>query len=105
MNASVAVLNIEDNDFQLQLNHCKTDVSTVTDQSASVFAGELSCQSSSQGGEVHSSYRFNIDSGTGRAAYSSSDIKPDNETPLFSSLLKDWKEPYDIVSGSLCYQW
>lgn len=109
VNASVAFLNVEDNDFQLQLNNCKTDVSTVTDQSVSVFAGELLCQSSSQGGEVQSSFRFDTDNGTGRAAYSSPDIHPDNEAPLFSSLLKDWKEPYDIVSGNLSisgeYRW
>jgi hypothetical protein len=56
-----------------------------------------------------SHFRFNPVTGVGRASYSIADIKPDNEKPLISSLLKDWKEPFDIVSGSLSvagtYRW
>lgn len=108
-NASVASLSVEDNEFLLQLNHCNLNVRNLVGESPSEYAGDFSCQSSSQSGEVHSDFRFNVDTGTGSATYSFSDINPNNDTPLFSSLLKDWKEPYDIVSGSLSirgdYRW
>lgn len=108
-NASLPSMNIEDNDFLLQLNQCNSDVKNLVGESPSEYVGDFSCQSSSQSGEVHSGFRFNPEIGTGSATYSFSDINPNNDTPLFSSLLKDWQEPYDIVSGSLSirgdYRW
>jgi hypothetical protein len=107
--ASVEKLTVGDSDFLLPLDHCRADIRNLIDHSPSEFEGDFSCQSSNQSGKVHSRFRFNPDIATGSATYSFSDINPDNETPLFSSLLKDWKEPYDIVSGNLSisgeYRW
>jgi hypothetical protein len=79
------------------------------EESPAEFAGKLSCESSKQSGEVHSSFRFSPDSGAGNATYSVSDIDPDDKTPLFASLLKNWEEPYDLVTGKLSvkgkYRW
>jgi hypothetical protein len=114
VNAETEKLTIEDNDFQLPLNQCHLHIGNIINgnssyESAVEFSGQLSCQSSELSGEVVSRFRFGTETGAGRASYSISDIKPDSEQPLFSSLLKNWTQPFDIVSGMLAvkgeYRW
>ncbi len=114
VNAESERLNIEDNQFQLPLKQCRLNIGNTvnensSNESAVEFSGQLSCQSSELSGEVLSRFRFGTDTGAGRASYSISDIHPDSEKPLFSSLLKNWAQPFDIVSGMLAvkgdYRW
>jgi hypothetical protein len=114
VNAAAASLIIEDDDFLLPMALCQVRLENVInkklpEESPAEFAGKLSCESSKQSGEVHSSFRFSPDSGAGNATYSVSDIDPDDKTPLFASLLKNWEEPYDLVTGKLSvkgkYRW
>jgi hypothetical protein len=114
VNAKTERLTIEDNEFRLPLNQCHLHVGNSVDsdssyQSAVELSGQLSCQSSELSGEVLTRFRFGTDTAAGRASYSISDIKPDSEKALFSSLLKNWTQPFDIVSGMLAikgeYRW
>jgi len=114
VNAETASLIIEDDEFLLPLELCQVQLENVVnkklpEESPTEFTGKLSCASSKQSGAVDSSFRFSPDSGAGHATYSISDINPDDETPLFSSLLKNWQEPYDLVTGKLSingrYRW
>jgi len=114
VNAVTASLISEDNDFLLPLEMCKLQLGNIVNkkpphESATEFAGQLQCASGKQSGAVSSSFRFSPDNGTGHASYSVSDIKPDGETPLAATLLKNWEEPYDLVSGNLSvngkYRW
>lgn len=114
VNATTDGLTIEDNEFRLPLNQCRLHVGNSVDgnssyEGADELSGQLSCQSSGLSGEVLSRFRFGTDTGAGRASYSVSDIKPDSEKPLFSSLLKNWAQPFDLVSGMLAikgeYRW
>lgn len=107
--AITSMLRLENSDFQLPLNECSMAIDNSINESRTEFKGDFSCQSSMQSGKILSNFRFNPHSGTGRATYSFSDIKPDNDVPLFASFFKGWEEPYDIVSGSLAisgeYRW
>lgn len=107
--AITSMLRLENSEFQLPLNECRMAIDNSINEDRTEFQGEFSCQSSKQSGKVLSNFRFNPDSATGRATYSLSEIKPDNEVPLFTGFLKGWEEPYDIVSGSLAisgeYRW
>ena len=103
VSANVANLTVEDSDFLLPLNHCRADIKNLIEHSLPEFEGKLFCQSSKQSAAVHSKFRFNAEFDTGSASYSFSGINPNSDTPLFKSLLKGWKEPYDIVSGSLSF--
>ena len=114
VNAETESLTIEGNEFQLPLTQCRLHVGDSVDESSShdkalELSGQLSCQSSQLSGEVLSRFQIDTGTGTGRASYSISDIIPDSEKPLFSSLLKNWVQPFDIVSGMLAlkgeYRW
>ena len=109
MKASTENLQAEDNDFVLPLNDCRMNMATLPEQNTTALNGEMYCQSSRQSGKIQSSFQFDTASGAGRISYSIPEIKPNNETPLFNSFLKDWKEPYDLVSGNLSvsgeYRW
>lgn len=109
MKASTANLQVEGNNYVLPLKECRMNIATLPDPNSNELNGEMSCQSSRQSGKVQSNFHFNTVSGAGRASYSIPEIKPNSETPLFSSLLKNWNEPYDLVSGNLSgsgeYRW
>ncbi len=112
VNIQANELSIEDDDFFLPLNQCSLNLKTIDDKSAGWSAevqGDLSCQSSAMSSPLTSRFQFNLENAVGSASYSFSEIKPDSDNPLFSSILKDWKEPYDIVSGTLSasgeYRW
>jgi len=112
VNIQANELSIEDDDFLLPLNQCSLNLKNVDDKSAGWSAelqGDLSCQSSGMTGPLTSHFQFNPEKTVGSASYSFSEIKPDSDNPLFSSILKGWNEPYDIVSGTLSasgeYRW
>lgn len=107
-------LIIEDEDFVLPLNQCHAELKSllgkdITQHSSVEISGKLSCESSKQSSAVLSTFQFSPETGAGHAKYSISDINPNDELPLFGSLLKNWKEPYDIVAGMLSakgrYRW
>ena len=99
------MLRVENSDFQLPLNECRMDIDNSVNENRTEFKGDFSCQSSMQSGKVLSNFRFNPDSAQAALLIRFQTLKPDSDTPLFSSLLKGWKEPYDLVSGSLVSQW
>ncbi|MFW2438786.1 MAG: intermembrane phospholipid transport protein YdbH family protein [Arenicellales bacterium] len=112
VNIQANELSIEDNDFLLPLNLCSLNLKNVDDKSADWSAevqGDFSCQSSVMSSPLTSRFQFNLEKTAGSAHYSFSEIKPDSDNPLFSSILKGWNEPYDIVSGTLSasgeYRW
>ena len=112
VNIQANELSIEDDDFLMPLNQCSLNLKNADDKSAgwsAEFQGDLSCQSSGMTGPLTSRFQFNPEKTVGSASYSFPEIKPDSDSPLFSSILKDWKEPYDIVSGTLSasgeYRW
>ena len=104
VNIQANELSIEDDDFILPLNQCNLNIKNIDDKSvvqSPEVQGDLSCQSSAMSSPLASRFQFNSEKVVGSASYSFSEIKPDSDNPLFSSILKDWKEPYDIVSGTL----
>ena len=103
INASTSKLTVEDNDFQVPLNDCSINIGHSADPRSAELKGVFTCQSSRQSGKVQLNFHFNPETSAGKASYSFSDILPDSNTPLFSSLMKGWKEPYDIVSGALAF--
>ena len=111
--ATTAKLGIEDSDFRLPLEECGMTIANARasthEQSNAELAGEASCQSSGVGAKLHASYRFDPANESGHVLYQVTDILPDSEHPLPGSVLKEWKEPFGIVSGTLSargkYRW
>ncbi|MCK5360570.1 MAG: YdbH domain-containing protein [Gammaproteobacteria bacterium] len=112
--ADTESLIVEDEDFIFPLSQCHAELQSLaikdnTQTGSAEFSGNLSCESSKQSSAVLSTFQFSPETGAGHAKYSISDISPNDELPLFGSLLKNWKEPYDMVTGSLSvngrYRW
>lgn len=114
INAKAEKMVYEDKSYQIPLNHCQLKVGNseqgkLLDENLAELGGTFSCRYERLSTELLSRFRLNPETGVGRASYSIVGINPDNENPLISSLLKDWKEPFDIVSGSVSvrgtYRW
>lgn len=114
IHASTYKIAYEDKSYQLPLHRCEFKVGNsengkLLDENPFELGGSFLCRSSRLSGEVLSRFRFNPITVAGHASYSVNDIKPDNDNPLISSLLKGWKEPFDIISGTLSvegvYRW
>jgi hypothetical protein len=121
INAKTAQLTLEDSDIRLPLEECRMTLGNVlarqsptaqeqtTDALPAELAGEVTCQSGGPEAKLHASYRFDTANESGHALYQVTDILPDSEHPLPGSVLKEWKEPFAIVSGSLSangkYRW
>ncbi len=93
-------VTIENDDFQLSLTDCSMTAETATDSNLVEIAGNATCRSENLNSQVSTRFRFNPEAGSGHADYSFTEIKPDSAKPLFSSLLKNWQQPFDIVSGT-----
>jgi len=102
-------VDIENDDFQLQLTECRLTAETATDGNLAEITGDTTCRSKNQKGLVSTHFRFNPAAGSGHAEYSFTEIKPDIDKPLFRSLLKNWQQPFDIISGTFSakgkYRW
>ncbi|GBE46334.1 hypothetical protein BMS3Bbin11_01434 [bacterium BMS3Bbin11] len=100
---------IEDDDFQLPLTECRMATESASDGNLSEITGNVTCQSENQNAKVSTHFLLNTASESGHADYSFDGIKPDNDKPLFGKLLKNWQQPFDIISGLLSakgrYRW
>lgn len=100
---------IENNDFQLPLNDCRLNAESADNGDLTKISGSAICQSNNQKAQINTRFQFDTDAGSGYADYTVDEIKPGKDKPLFSSLLKDWQQPYDIDSGTLSvkgrYSW
>jgi hypothetical protein len=114
VNSAVELIAYEDQNYYFSLDRCQTMLGNEKndaplDVNPDELGGLFSCVSSKLSGELQSHFRFNPTSNTGRATYSIASIQPDDNTPLFSSVIKNWTQPFDIVSGSLSiagnYRW
>ncbi len=102
-------IGIESDDFQVSFAECKMSAKTAKDGNLEEISGDASCQNKSSSGLIDTRFVFNSRQGSGYADYSFSGIKPDSENPLISSLIKDWQQPFDLVSGTVSakgrYRW
>ncbi|MEA1889405.1 MAG: YdbH domain-containing protein [Pseudomonadota bacterium] len=102
--ADSRTVSIENDDFQLPLSECRmTSEMAVKEAAASSLAdikGKLACRSDNQDSAISTSFLVNTDTGSGHADYIFDGIKPGDEKPLIGSLLKNWQQPFDIVSGT-----
>jgi hypothetical protein len=114
VNSAVELIAYEDQNYYFSLDRCQTILGNEKndaplDVNPDELGGLFSCVSSKLSGELLSHFRFNPTSNTGRATYSIASIQPDDNKPLFSSVIKNWTQPFDIVSGSLSiagnYRW
>ena len=94
-------VSIENNDFQMPLSDCRLNAESADNGDLTKISGSAICQGNNQKAQINTRFRFNTDAGSGQADYSVDEIKPDKDRPLFSKLLKDWQQPYDIDSGTL----
>ncbi len=109
VNAKTQNILYEDIDYQLSLDQCEMDFGNseqgkLLDKDPAELGGIFSCDVDQPGGKLVSRIRFNPANSTGHVRYSVSDIQLDDEHPLFSSVLKNWSQPVEIVSGSLSAQ-
>ncbi|MCP4010040.1 MAG: hypothetical protein GY726_11070, partial [Proteobacteria bacterium] len=109
VNAKTQSILYEDIDYQLSLDQCEMDFGNseqgkLLDKDPAELGGIFSCDVDQPGGKLVSRIRFNPANSTGHVRYSVSDIQLDDEHPLFSSVLKNWSQPVEIVSGSLSAQ-
>jgi len=109
VNAKTQSIIYEDTDYQLSLGHCEMDFGNseqgkLLDEDPAELGGTFSCDIDQPGGKLVSRIRFNPANSAGHIRYSVSDIQLDDEHPLFSSVLKNWSQPVEIVSGSLSAQ-
>ncbi|NOY15886.1 MAG: hypothetical protein GXP23_02935 [Gammaproteobacteria bacterium] len=98
--AEVRSVGIENDDFRLPLTECRMTAKSPNDSQLSKITGNVTCQSENQKAKLSTHFRFNTASESGYADYSFDGIKPDNDKPLFGSLLKNWQQAFDIVSGT-----
>ena len=107
-------IKYENSDYILSLEHCQinlgnSDQGKRLDLDPAELGGTFVCDTSRLSAAINTQFRFNPQSSTGRVDFSISDIIPDDETPLFSSVLKDWSQPFELVSGALSvegqYRW
>ncbi len=114
VNAKTQSILYEDTDYQLSLDQCEMDFGNseqgkLLDEDPAELGGIFSCNVDQPGGKLVSRIRFNPANSAGHVRYSVSDIHLNDEHPLFSSVLKNWSQPVEIVSGSLSirgsYRW
>ena len=109
VNAKTENINYEDTDYQLSLDHCEMDFGNseqgkLLDEDPAELGGIFSCDIDQPEGKLVSRIRLNPANNAGHVRYTVSDIQLDDEHPLFSSVLKYWSQPVEIVSGSLSAQ-
>jgi len=114
VNADIEELEYEDTEYVFPVRDCalrirNAEPGTRADSDPAELSGRFACQSSPLSDQISSQFRFNLLSNTGRVDFSIADIAPDNEAPLFESVIKDWAQPFEIVSGTLsvngAYRW
>ncbi len=102
--AESRTVSIENDDFQLPLSDCRITAAMAVKEAAAGglgdIKGKLACRSDNQNSVISTSFLVNTDTGSGHADYLFDGIKPDTEKPLFGSLLKNWQQPFDIISGT-----
>ncbi len=102
-------IEYENPDYVLTLDHCQLSIGNAEqgkrlDPDPAELGGSFLCDTSQLSDAINAQFRFNPQRNTGRADFGISDIAPDEETPLFSSVLKEWSQPFEIVSGTMSVQ-
>jgi len=109
VNAKTDSVTIESNEFKISLAECNATANTAKDGNLEEILGDAVCQNKTSSGQVDTRFVFNSRQGSGYADYSFSGITPDSGKPLISSLIKDWQQSFDLVSGTVSakgrYSW
>ena len=103
--ATINSLLIDTSASLSELNHCKLSLTLPTDRVQS----EAQCRHEQLAAMVEGQFDYDTTSSSGTTTYRISDMTPHSERPLLRTLVKDWDEPYDLVSGQLSasgtYRW
>lgn len=103
--ATTSSASLDTNLSFIELESCELSLSLPANRVQS----ELKCHLKQQVAMVNGRLDYDLVKSSGKVTYHISDVIPDSERPLFNSMIKDWDEPYDLVSGQLSasgiYRW
>jgi len=107
---STPEISYQDAEVQLAAERCQLTLGNSRGQQLLVegdpdeLGGSLVCEHGPLNAVLRSDFRLNAINGVGRADFLIQDIGLDADHPLFSSVLKNWAEPLEIVSGEIQLQ-
>jgi hypothetical protein len=108
VNVKTGSLDVEGSEIRVPLGACGLDIESVLPGGDSIN-GKLQCAGTGLTGNMHANFSYMTGQQKGKVSYSLPSISPGRDTPLISSLVKDWTEPFDINSGTIAasghYQW
>jgi hypothetical protein len=93
----------ENPDARITVNQCSMSAIYPSDGKMPVTA-ELTCSGSEIPGKMTANVRYDMDKEKGDVDFGFPAILPDSQNPLLASFIKDWVEPFDILSGDISVQ-
>ena len=108
VNGEFEQINAENPDVQVTVEKCSMSLRYPLDESLPL-TGKMSCAGNELPGKINTDFRYHLESEKGDANFSFPEIRPNSQSPLIRSIMNDWNEPFDIVSGDLSvsgnYRW
>jgi hypothetical protein len=103
--ARTASVDIDTEYALVQLDNCLVKA-TLPDSS---IAADIRCGLVPQNADLTAKLVYDTDDASGEADYRIENVTPDSDRPYFKTIVKNWIEPYDLVSGQITasgkYRW